>query len=129
LDDENDCNFSYTSADKELAICDISCTEGLCDNCDGGGSSSGEEEGNEHDLDSVMSTAQAHFANETVKSFSHQHSNGTHNKQNTFSLELMLFPKCETFIFCFHLFLTLHWFSHNCHFPTFIICHPHTFQE
>jgi hypothetical protein len=119
----------YTSADKGLAICDISCTDGLCDNRDGGGSSSGEEVGNKHDLESVMSFAQAHTANETAKSFSHQHSNGTRNKQNTFNSELMLFPNCETFIFCFLLFLTRYWFSHNCHFPAFIICPPHTFQE
>lgn len=86
MDDENDCNFSYTSADKELAICYISCTDGLCDNCDGGGSSSGEEEGKEHDLDSVMSTAQTHTANEIVKSFSHQHSNGAHTTNRTLSV-------------------------------------------
>jgi hypothetical protein len=48
----------------ELAICDISCTDELCDNHDDGGSSSGEEEGNEHDLQPVMSSAQAHAPNE-----------------------------------------------------------------
>jgi hypothetical protein len=104
---------------------DISCTDGLCDNCDGGGSSSGEEEENEHDLESVASFAQAH-TNKTMKSLSLQHSNGTHN---TFSFEMMLFPKCETIIFCFHLFWTHYWFSHNCPFLAFIICPPHTFQE
>ena len=43
LDGEKDCNYSYTSADKQLATCDISWTDGLCDNCDGGGSSNGGE--------------------------------------------------------------------------------------
>jgi hypothetical protein len=71
LNGEKDCNFSNTSADTELAICDISCTDGLCDNRDEGGSSRGEEEGNKHDLEPVMSFAQAHIANGTVKSFSH----------------------------------------------------------
>lgn len=59
LDVEKDCNFSNTSADKQLATCDISWTDGLCDNHDGGGNSSGEENGNEHYHESVMSSAQA----------------------------------------------------------------------
>jgi hypothetical protein len=77
----------------------------LCDDYDGG-SSSREEEGDKYHLESVTSFAQAHTSKETVTSFCQKQSTVKCDKQKIFNLELVLFPKCEIFMFRFLMFLT-----------------------
>jgi hypothetical protein len=66
-DAKKDVNFSsFTSANKELATAGISSLDILCDNHVADRSRRGDEEGDEHGLEPVMSLADACIAYETV---------------------------------------------------------------
>jgi hypothetical protein len=97
LDAEKGVNFSfYASEENELVTHGVSSTDEGCDDYVGGSSSGEKEEGDECDLESVMSSPKSHSAYKTVKSFLHARSNGKHDKQNILNLWFMLFHlKCN----------------------------------
>jgi len=73
-DAEKNVNFSfYASVENELATHGISSTDLLCDDCVAGTSSAKKEEGDECNLESVMSIVKSHSAYKTLKSFFHTH--------------------------------------------------------
>jgi hypothetical protein len=63
----------------------------LCDACEDGGSSKEEEEGDNYNLEPVMSFVEAHAVYKAGESYFHIHNIGGHEKQNIVNLQLALF--------------------------------------
>lgn len=72
---------SFMIVDSELPLCGIFSIDELCDYRVGGGSSGGNEKGDEHSIEQVPSFTKAYAACKTVKTFLYMHSISEHDSR------------------------------------------------